>query len=40
VDWRKDSGQFIPHPATWLNAKGWEDSTVIELPEQVRRVAV
>ena len=23
--WRKDSGQFIPYPATWLNAKGWED---------------
>jgi len=40
ADWRKDSGQFIPHPATWLNAKGWEDSAVIELPEQIRRVAV
>jgi len=24
-DWLKDSGQFIPHPATWLNRKGWED---------------
>jgi len=24
-DWQKQSGQFIPHPATWLNAKGWED---------------
>jgi uncharacterized protein YdaU (DUF1376 family) len=24
-DWTKDRGQFIPHPATWLNAKGWED---------------
>lgn len=24
-DWRKDEGQFIPHPATWLNAKGWLD---------------
>jgi hypothetical protein len=23
--WLKDGGQFIPHPATWLNAKGWED---------------
>jgi hypothetical protein len=23
--WRKDGGQFIPYPATWLNAKGWED---------------
>lgn len=25
VEWLKDSGQFIPYPATWLNAKGWED---------------
>lgn len=25
ADWLKDNGQFIPHPATWLNAKGWED---------------
>ena len=25
AQWLKDNGQFIPHPATWLNAKGWED---------------
>lgn len=24
-EWGKDGGQFIPYPATWLNAKGWED---------------
>lgn len=24
-DWRKENGQFIPYPASWLNAKGWED---------------
>lgn len=24
-DWAKDGGQFIPHPATWLNGKRWED---------------
>lgn len=24
-EWRKDSGQFIPYPATWLRARGWED---------------
>jgi hypothetical protein len=23
--WRKEGGQYIPNPATWLNAKGWED---------------
>jgi len=25
AQWQKDNGQYIPHPATWLNAKGWED---------------
>ena len=24
-DWRKDGGQFVPYPASWLNAKGWQD---------------
>jgi hypothetical protein len=23
--WRKNNGQFIPHPATWLNNRQWED---------------
>ncbi len=23
--WTKDGGQFIPHPATWLNQARWED---------------
>lgn len=23
--WKKDGGQFIPHPATWLNQRRWED---------------
>lgn len=23
--WTKDGGQFIPHAATWLNGKRWED---------------
>ena len=26
ADWQRDGGQFIPYPATWLNAKGWEDA--------------
>ena len=25
ADWTKDNGQFIPYPASWLNAQGWED---------------
>lgn len=24
-DWLKSKGQFVPYPASWLNAKGWED---------------
>jgi len=24
-DWKKDGGQYIPHPATWLNQERWED---------------
>ena len=24
-EWLKDGGSFIPHPATWLNGKRWED---------------
>lgn len=25
--WSKDGGKFIPHPATWLNDRGWEDGS-------------
>ena len=25
VQWKKDNGQFIPLPATWLNQERWED---------------
>ena len=25
TDWKKENGQFIPYPASWLNARGWED---------------
>lgn len=32
-DWQKDGGQWIPYPASWLNAKGWEDEVVVELSE-------
>lgn len=28
-DWQKNSGQFIPYPATWLRAKGWEDEGIV-----------
>ena len=25
AEWLKDGGQFIPHPATWLSGRRWED---------------
>ena len=28
--WRKNNGQFVPNPATWLNQERWED----EVPEK------
>lgn len=30
--WRKEGGQYIPNPTTWLNRGGWEDQPAIELP--------
>ena len=30
--WQKDNGQFIPHPATWLNGRRWEDETTGASP--------
>lgn len=33
-DWMKNNGQFIPHPATWLNGRRWEDEYETSLPEQ------
>jgi hypothetical protein len=32
TDWLKDSGQYIPYPATWLNRKGWEDEFNADRP--------
>lgn len=23
--WTKDNGEFIPHPATWINSGRWDD---------------
>jgi hypothetical protein len=27
-NWTKDDGKYIPHPATWINQKRWEDEGV------------
>ena len=29
--WMKDGGAFVPHPATWLNQRRWEDDPEREL---------
>lgn len=29
--WRRDQGQFIPHPSTWLNGKRWEDEVEVKI---------
>lgn len=31
--WQKDGGQFIPHPATWLNQERWMDNPNIEADQ-------
>ena len=27
TQWKENGGQYIPHPATWLNGRRWEDET-------------
>ena len=31
--WRKENGQYIPHPTTWLNNRQWEDEIQPDLAE-------
>jgi len=31
--WKRDGGQYIPNPATWLNQKRWEDELEIEVDD-------
>ncbi len=35
--WQEDGGKYIPHPATWLNNKRWEDE--VRATEQVKSSA-
>lgn len=28
--WKRDGGRFIPHPATWLNQRRWEDEATAQ----------
>jgi len=29
LQWKKDGGQFIPNPSTWLNQRRWEDEVPV-----------
>lgn len=33
-DWRKEGGKYIPFPASWLRAKGWEDEYDVQVPDR------
>ena len=35
--WRRDNGDFIPHPASWLNGRRWEDEPAEAAPEAAFR---
>lgn len=39
AQWTKDDGQFIPHPATWLNGKRWEDELPLANTTSGKRVS-
>lgn len=30
-DWLRDGGKFIPHPASWLNGRRWEDEAAVAV---------
>lgn len=32
--WLKDSGEYIPHPSTWLNQRRWEDEAATPKPAE------
>ena len=37
-DWAKEKGQFIPYPATWINAHGWNDE--VNLSDSEKATAI
>lgn len=36
--WTRDNGQYIPHPATWLNQRRWEDETPVASQKSGKQV--
>ena len=39
AQWQENGGQYIPHPATWLNGRRWEDETAPPAAGAGRTVA-
>lgn len=37
--WTKDSGQYIPHPSTWLNQERWDDLVTSTTSSKSRRAS-
>jgi hypothetical protein len=36
AQWQEDGGRYIPHPATWLNQRRWEDEPQQENQSNIR----
>ena len=34
--WTRDAGQYIPHPATWINRGGWHDEIEVTVEHKSR----
>jgi hypothetical protein len=39
-DWRKDDGQYVPLPSTYLNGRRWEDELKVATSQPARTVAL
>lgn len=39
ADWQREDGRYIPHAATWLNGKQWEDTPTVIAPRE-RKVSI
>lgn len=37
TEWQENNGKFIPHPYSWLNAKGWDDEPMKSTAIQSHR---
>jgi hypothetical protein len=35
-DWKKEEGKFIPYPASWIRAQGWEDEIIVGTITPIR----